>query len=199
MKSLGEVINGVTERLPEPSPEARREGRSSEGARSSRVSLRSDNANPLTSGGFAPIPRVLDEFILGLSRCESTRAIARVLWLVVLDLARYTDNQHHDVVVTNQGIADRRGVGLPNVKAAIWLLKKLRIVRSESPSFERFQDLKRNMARFTSQRRRLVWNSQERWILPGTPEELDQIAMLWNDYVGKSRKNGYLRVPGRPV
>ncbi len=144
--------------------------------------------SPLRSTGFTAFPRVLDDFILRLSKHEPTRSIARVLWPVVMDLAKHTDNRHHDVVVANKGIAERRVVGEPNVKAAIWLLIKLRVVRREDATFERLQQLKRNMMRFTSRMRYLVWNPQSEWNLPETVEAYDQIAASWNQYVGKSRK-----------
>ncbi len=189
MKPVRGIVNRVMEEVDGQTSREIPTGQHN-GNRALASANRSGEPSPLRSTGFTAFPRVLDDFILRLSKHEPTRSIARVLWPVVMDLAKYTDNTHHDVVVANKGIAERRVVGEPNVKAAIRLLIKLRVVRREDASFERFQELQRNMVRFTSRMRYLVWNPQSEWKLPETVEAYDQIAALWK-YVGKNRKNRY--------
>jgi hypothetical protein len=105
---------------------------------------------------------------------------------VVMDLARFTDNLNGDVIVTNQGISDRRGIGLPAVKACLRLLQQLGVLRKTEPSPDRRAELRQAPGGFSNKRRYLVWNPQSKWRVPDTPEGVMMAIEVWSGYVGKS-------------
>lgn len=149
---------------------------------------------PLIENGFTPIPRAFDDLAIALGRLPEGRQMARVLPLVFMDLARFTDTRHGDVVVTNDGIAERRGVGLPAVKSTIKLLIERCVVRKTEPALGRFAELKRLPGGFSRNRRYLVWNPQSKWRLPQTSAGLAALVAVWTQYLGKAdvpKRNGY--------
>lgn len=141
---------------------------------------------PLTENGFTAIPRALDDLAVQLSRRRDGRTLARTLMVVVMDLTRYTDNVHGDVIVTNRGIVERRGVSLSSVKATIKLLLELHVLRKTEPADERLFQLQQVPGGFTRRRRYLVWNTQAMWRLPDSDEGLEVAITLWNDFVCKA-------------
>jgi hypothetical protein len=141
--------------------------------------------NSLLENGFTPIPRVIDNMAIELAKLPTGRHVARVLLLVIMDLARFTDTRHGDVVVTNHGIAERRGIGLPAVKATIRLLRESKVLRKTEPRLDRYRELKEMPGGFDRNRRYLVWNPQTEWQIPETTEGLSALVMIWNHYVGK--------------
>ena len=115
--------------------------------------------------------------------------MAQVFSLVVLDLARHTDNKHLDVVVSNGGVCRRRAVGGPGARAVIRLLVEWGVLEKGRPSVTRLAELNERIRGFGGQRRYLVWSSQAKWNLPGTPEDFAAVAEFWKRYTGKSRTN----------
>ena len=115
--------------------------------------------------------------------------IARTLPLVVLDLARFTSNKHMDVVVSNERIRCRRGIGLSSIKANIKLLLKMKVLRREDPSPDRLKQLKKMKGGFSSRRRYLVWNPQSKWRVPEGEQAMRAIAKEWNQYHRRSAKD----------
>jgi hypothetical protein len=141
--------------------------------------------NPLLSSGFTAVPRKLDDLAIRLAGNGRTRSIAQVFSLVVLDIARYTDGQHLDVIISNGGLRSRRAVGGASVKAVIHLLVEWGVLDRRRPSAERLAELNGRMPWFGGQRRYLVWNKQEKWNLPETDGQLAAVAEFWKRYTGK--------------
>ena len=141
---------------------------------------------PLTENGFTPIPRALDDLVVRLARRRDGRTLARTLMAVLMDLARYTDNVHGDVIVTNNGIMERRGVSLSSVKATIKLLLELHVLQKTEPAGERLFQLRQVPGGFSGKRRYLVWNPQSKWRLSDSDESTTTVIALWNDYSSKA-------------
>jgi hypothetical protein len=151
-----------------------------------RVVPQGRGRTPLTENGFTPIPRALDDLALRLARRPDGRTLARTLMAVLMDLARYTDNEHGDVIVTNNGIVARRGVSLSSVKATIKLLLELHVLQKTEPSGERLFQLQQVPGGFRRNRRYLVWNPQAKWRLSDSEEGIATVIALWNDYSCKA-------------
>ena len=141
------------------------------------------------------MPRVIDDLVIKLAKNAFGRALARSMSLVVMDLARFTDTRNGDVVVTNCGISERRGIGGPAVKATIKLLLERQVVRKVEPAYERRTELQRLPGGFHRNRRYLIWNHQERWQLPRDQEELVAMITQWNEYLGRSSQMRAKQVP----
>jgi hypothetical protein len=141
---------------------------------------------PLTENGFTAIPRALDDFAIRLAKRHDGRALSRTLTSVLMDLTRYTDNVHGDVIVTNKGIAERRVVSLTFVKATIKLLLELHVLQKTEPAGERLFQLREVPGGFSGKRRYLVWNPQAKWRLPDSDEGLTTVITLWSDFACKS-------------
>ncbi len=116
------------------------------------------------------------------------RGLARAPDLVTLDLVRFTDTKHGDVIVTNHGISRRRGIGLPSVKATVKLLQQLHVLRKEAPTPERVAELAQIPGGFDGNRRYLVWNPRSQWRIPKTLNEIQQVAERYHAYLGRAGK-----------
>ncbi len=142
-----------------------------------------EGKNPLLEDGFTPIPVVIDDLARTMGESSLGRGLARALPLVVMDLARFTDTEHMDVVATNEGIRRRRGIGLPAVKATINLLLHMKVLRKEKPSPPRLAELRdRVPGGFGGNRRYLVWNPRSKWEIPRDEREVRAIARQWHLY-----------------
>lgn len=140
----------------------------------------------LTEGGFTPIPRALDDLVVRFAARSDGRTLSRTLTSVLMDLARYTDNVHGDVVVTNKGIAERRVVSLTFVKATIKLLLELHVLQKTEPPGERLFQLYQIPGGFSGKRRYLVWNPQSKWRLANSDEGLTALITLWTHFACKT-------------
>ena len=141
---------------------------------------------PLTENGFTAIPRALDDFAIRLAKRPDGRTLSRTLSAVLMDLARYTDNVHGDVIVTNKGIAERRSVSLTAVKATIKLLLQLKVLQKTEPPFDRLLELQQVRGGFRRNRRYLVWNPQSMWRLSDSDDGITTVITLWNDFACKA-------------
>ena len=131
-------------------------------------------------GYFAPMPYELIDLASELMKYKETRGIGRALKLVVLDLVRYTDWHYGDVIITNEGIRRRSGLGLSSIKAVISLLVKMEVLRRANPPPERLAELQRNApGGFGPRRRYLVWNPHSEWCMPTLSTAYYDIQRLW--------------------
>lgn len=183
VQSIGQVMPVVMERL-------ERIAQAGDVADPPRVvTKRQDPAkSPLRDGAFTSYPVPLDAFAVRLALRPGGRHCAAALTHVALDLARYTDNVHHDCIVSNNGIASRRPVGTAAVKATVKLLVSRGVLTKTTPSPARREELKRAPGGFNSTRRYLVWNPRSKWRLPESEEGLDMLIDEWNQYVGKTER-----------
>jgi hypothetical protein len=141
--------------------------------------------NPLLESGFTAVPRKLDNLAIRLAEYPGTRSMAQVFSLVVLDLAKHTDSQRLDVLVSNGGVSRRRAVGGPGVKAVIRLLIDWGVLGKRRASTSRLAEINERIPGFGKHRRYLVWNEQEKWRLPETDDDLAAVAEFWKRYTGK--------------
>lgn len=128
--------------------------------------------------------------------------MSQVFSLVVLDLARHTNNEHLDIVVSNGGVCRRRAVGGPGVRAVIHLLLDWSVLEKRRPSAKRLVKLNKRIPGFGGQRRYLVWNEQDKWRLPETDGDLASVAEFWTRYTGKGgtkRKEVRVSTKGTPA
>ena len=142
-------------------------------------------ATPLHENGFSAIPRPLDDLALEFGKHPEGHRLSRNFSLVLLDLARFTDIKHNDVIITDRTIAERRGVGQAAVKATVKLLRDHKMLRKTQPSPERFVSLQGIPGGFNASRRYLKWSPQSRWKLPTSFEQVKEMVDKWNRYVGK--------------
>ncbi len=145
-----------------------------------------EGKNPLLEDGFTPIPAEIDDLARTMGESCLSRGLARALPLVVLDLARFTDNEQGDCIVTNRGISKRRGMGLPSVKATIRLLLQMNVLNKGWPSPHRLAQLQKKVpGGFSRHRRYLTWNPRSMWQIPKSLDEMEMRANQWESYVSK--------------
>ena len=142
---------------------------------------------PLTRGQFAPRPYVLDDLIVRLYKLSP--GAGRAMDAVVADLTRHTNGEHHDVLVSDQGIATRRRISRSSATAALRSLRDMNFLRRCEPTPRRAAELAAVLNKgFSARRRYLVWTDPEQWKLPKSDAEFRQVVETWERYTGAKKE-----------
>jgi hypothetical protein len=137
-------------------------------------------------GQFASVPYAIINLASDLATSGKARTFAKALKLVILDLVKYTDWNHDDVIITNPGISRRNGIGQAGVKACITMLLKWRVLKKSYPSKSRLAELKRNApGGFGRGRRYLKWNPHVEWRVPTCENAVADVTKVWERCRGK--------------
>lgn len=142
---------------------------------------------PLTMRQFMPVPKALDDLVLAV--LAVSRGAGNALGAVLIDLVSHTNGERADVVVSNGGIAKRRRINRGSAAAGVRWLRELNVLRRETPTPERTQELEKAFRiRFTDRHRYLVWNDPSVWRLPTSREQYLEFVEMWKGYTGTKPK-----------
>ena len=148
---------------------------------------------PLTIRQFMSVPRALDDLVL--ATLAVSRGAGNALGAVVTDLVRHTNGERADVVVSDGGIAKRRRINRGSAAAGVRWLRELNVLRKETPTPERIQELEKAFGmRFSDRHRYLVWNDPSVWRLPRSREQYVEFVEMWRGYTGTKPKVASLEV-----
>ncbi|MCZ6766451.1 MAG: hypothetical protein O7D32_05920, partial [bacterium] len=88
-----------------------------------------------------PVPKALDDLVLEI--LAVSRGAGNALGAVLIDLVSHTNGERADVLVSNGGIAKRRRINRGSAAAGVRWLRELNVLRKETPTPERTQELEK--------------------------------------------------------
>ena len=148
---------------------------------------------PLTMRQFMPVPKALDDLVLAV--LAVSRGAGNALGAVLIDLVSHTNGERADVLVSDGGIAKRRRINRGSAAAGVRWLRELNVLRKETPTPGRTQELEKAFGcRFTDRHRYLVWNDPFVWRLPRSREQYLEFVEMWRGYTGTKPKVASLEV-----